>query len=486
MREFNNNPAVEQLSTGMIITVVQDVLKRWYLILAAAVIAATAAFVITDYTYKPMYTVTTTFVASSDSTTSTTYVNLNTATTTASVFTEVLNSSLLRQKVLEESGLGSFQGTVTAGVIPETNLLTMTVNSDDPRAAFLMSKAMIEHHHTVSDEVLSGVILEVLREPSVPVSPSNPPATRKRMVQAAMLTAAAAVVFLAGQAVTSDKIRSREEADSKLSCYVLGDLYHERKYRTLKTWLRKKKKSILITDPLTSFLYTEAVHKLSGRVDKRRRQGERVLLVTSYLENEGKSTVAVNLALSMAKKGKNVLLIDADLRKPSCGLILGIQEPLPGITEVLQGTALLNECVVRLENSGLNLLAARKSLKTAANLIGTAAMETILKEAARRYDLVIVDTPPMAVAPDAEALAEYADASLLVVRQNAATADSLNVAASILSKGTHLLGCVLNNVYGSDRFSPVFRYSGYNHYGKYGNPGKYGSNEDGSSKENTP
>ncbi len=487
MSEFNTNTAAQPLSVGMIVTVVQDVLKRWYLILIAAAIAAMAAFVITDYTYKPVYTATTTFVVTSNSTTGTTYTNLSTANITASVFTEVLNSSLLRQKVLEESGLASFDGTVTANVISNTNLLTMTVKGSDPRAVFLMSRAMIEHHHTVSAEVLGGVILEVLREPSVPAGPSNPPVTKTRMVQAALLAALATAVFLAVQALMADKIRSRAEADSKLSCHVLGSLYHERKNKTFKAWLNRQKKSILITDPLTSFLYTEAVHKLSGRVDRRRRKGERILLVTSYLENEGKSTVAVNLALSMAKKGKEVLLVDADLRKPSCSLILGFKEPMAGTTEVLQGKAALSECVVRPENSSLNLLAARKSFKTAANLVSTSAMEAMLREAARHYDLVIVDTPPMAVAPDAEAIVEFADASLLVVRQNAAAANDLNTAAAILSKASHLLGCVLNNVYGSDYFAPVFRYNSYGSYGKYGKYGnysKYGYGKKSSSEEN--
>lgn len=486
MSEFNTNTAVDQLSVGMIVTVVQDVLKRWYLILAAAAIAAMAAFVITDYTYKPVYTATTTFVVTSDSTIGTTYNNLNTANATASVFTEVLNSSLLRQKVLEESGLSSFSGTVTADVITNTNLLTMTVKGSDPRAVFLMSKAMIEHHHTVSAEVLSGVILEVLRDPTVPARPSNPPVTKTRTVQAALLAAIAVAALLAVDALMADKIRSRAEADSKLSCHVLGCLYHERKNKTFKAWLRKQKKSILLTDPLTSFLYTEAVHKLSGRVDKRRHRGERILMVTSFLENEGKSTVTVNLALSMAKKGKKVLLVDCDLRKPSCNLILGFKEPLAGVTDVLQGKAALADCIVHMEDSGLSLLAARKSFKTAANLVSSSAMEAMLKEAARHYDLVIVDTPPMSVAPDTEAIAEFADASLLVVRQNAASADALNTAAAILSTTTHLLGCVLNNVYGSDSFTPVFRYSSYGRngrYGKYGSYSKYGYGTESSSKE---
>lgn len=474
MNDTNTKINSELLSSGLIIAVVQDVLKRWHLIIAAALIAAMAAFIFTDYQYEPEYKATTTFVVTSSSTTGTTYNNLSTANNTASVFTEVLNSSILKQKVLEEIGLNSFIGEIKAEVVGDTNLLTVTVKGPNPRSVFLMSKAIIKYHHIVSDEVLNNTILEVLRTPIAPTKPINSPVTSKRVVQASLLAATAVIALLSSTAIMSDKIRSKEEADTKLSCHVLGELYHEKKNKTIKTWLKKQKKSILITDPLTSFIYTESIHKLSSRVDKRRHKGERVIMITSFLENEGKSTVAVNLALSMTKKGKKVLLIDADLRKPSCNLILGHLERSLGITDVLQGKVELEDCVKYLEDSGLYLLTCRKSMKTAVNLANTQALELMLKEAASNYDFVIVDTPPMSVAPDTEYIAAFVDAALLVVRQNAAITSDLNTTVSVLSKSTHMLGCVLNNMYGSGNFAPAFNYGSYNRYGKYGKYSKYG------------
>lgn len=474
MNESNTNTAINQLSLGLIITVIQDVLKRWRIIVAASLIAAMIAFVFTDLTYRPQYQTMTTFVVSSANTSSTPYSNLSAANTTASVFTQVLNSSLLRQKVAQEVGLTEFDGTITAEVAGDTNILTMIVTGSDPRSVFLMSNAIIHHHHLVSGNILRGTILEVLKEPVVPTYPVNPPATGALAKKAALLSAAGVAVLLAVMAVMADKIHSREEADIKLGCHVLGELYHERKCKTLKAWLSGKKKSILITNPLTSFVYTESVHKLSSRIDKRRHNGEHVIMITSLLENEGKSTVAVNLALSMARKGKKTLLVDCDLRKPACSKILGGSKESAGVIDVLWGRAPLHDCVKHLKNSGLDLLPGKKSLKAATNLVNSPAMGRLLKEAAKSYDIVIVDTPPMALAPDAECICEFADAALLVVRQNAATANDLNDAAALLGKSTHLLGCVLNNVYGSGNFSPVFRYGSYGKYDKYDKYGRYG------------
>ena len=477
MNETNTNTANEIVPLGTIIAVCQDVLKRWYLILTAALVAAMCTFMLVDFSYEPQYKTTTTFVATAGGTNTTTYSNLNTASNVASIFTEVLNSSILKQKVLEEVGIAEFNGTIKASVIESTNLLTMTITGDNPSTVFQVTDAIIEHHHIVSDEVLGTNILEVLQNPVVPTQPIQENNASKRVIQAFILTAAAVCGLLGGMSYLSDKVRSKQEADNKLSCYVLGELYHERKHKTWKDLLSRGKKGILITDPLTSFVYTESIHKLSSRVDKRRHKGEHVIMVTSLLENEGKSTVAVNLALSMAQKGKKVLLIDADMRKPACHLLLGVSNKLPGLADILHGNATLSECVHALEGSGLRVMTTKRSQSTATNLLNSPEMEQLLEAVAAKYDIVVVDTPPMSMAPDAECISEFADASLLVVRQNIALADDLEEAVSVLEKSdNHLLGCVLNNVYGSNHFAPAFSYRayGYGRYGRYGKYGKYG------------
>lgn len=471
MRENYTNTSEKQLSLGLVITVVLDVVKRWRILVATALITAMLAFVVTDITYRPVYQTTTTFVVTSANTGSTVYNNINVAVSAANLFTELLNSDVLRKIVLTQSGISSFGGNIKAAVAGDTNLLNMTVQGSDPRTVYLVSKGIVEHHHVVSANVMNKMVLEVLKEPTIPTSPVNTPDIKKTVLCAGLVAAGVATVLLAALSVLSDTVRSKEEADAKLSCHVLGELYHERKYKTLRSFIKRKKKSILITNPLTSFLYAESVNKLASRIDKRRHRGERIIMVTSFLENEGKSTVAVNLALALAKKGKKVLLIDCDLRKPACSKILGSTKQTTGIVEVLQEKAQLNECLRHLKNSGLDILPGGKNLRMTMNLLGSPAMERLLAVARENYELVILDTPPMAVAPDTECISGYADAAVLVARQNAATASDLNDAVAILNKNTHLLGCVLNNVHGSGDFAPVFKYNSYGDYGRYSHYG---------------
>ena len=474
MQENNTYTTEKQLSLGLVVTVVLDVVKRWRVLVASALITAMIAFVVTDMTYQPVYRATTTLVATAANANSTTYSNMTAAGTAASLFTQVLNSSILRQVVLKDTGIPSFDGSISAVVTEGTNILTMTVTGSDPREVFLVSKAVIDHHHVVSDAVMNNTIIEVLKAPSVPVNPVNTPNVKSIVARASMVACAAVAVLIAVLSVTADKVRSKEEADAKLSCYVLGELYHERKFKTVKSLIFKRKTSIVITNPLTSFLYTESVNKLATRVDKRRHKGEKIVMVTSFMENEGKSTVSVNLALALAQKGKSVLLIDCDLRKPACIRVLGGTIQAASILDVLYGKLKMTDCIRHLKKSGLDFLPGSKNLKMTMNLINSEAMENLLKEAAEKYDIVILDTPPMGVAPDSEVISSYADAAVMVVRQNAATAGDLNDAAAILNKNTHLLGCVLNNVHGSGDFAPVFRYGGNGDYGKYGRYGRYG------------
>ena len=122
-REQHSAPA-GQLSLDPV-TVVRDILKRWYLIVVAAVIAGMAAYTASGLFYVPSYQTTTTFVVSARGSSTTVYQNLSATTNLASVFSEVLNSSILREAILEELGMDSFDGTISASAVPETNLLTL-------------------------------------------------------------------------------------------------------------------------------------------------------------------------------------------------------------------------------------------------------------------------------------------------------------------------------------------------------------------------
>ena len=459
------------------IVLVRDVLKRWLIIVLAALMVGVGTYIVKDSSYVPVYKTNTVFVVTTRGSSTTVYNNLTSTSNVASLFTELMNSSIMRKTVMEHMGVSSLDATISASVIPNTNLLTMTVSSSNPRTAFLTAQALIDTHETLTYTIVDGILMEVLQHPTVPLRPVNSAGAMSAMRRAGILTAAVTALALGIFSFMRNAVRSGSEAQKKLDCDYLGHLPHEKKNKTIASMIKRKKTSILIDNPLTGFQYVEAIRKLRRRVEQH--IGNRqVLMVTSLLENEGKSTVAVNLALALAQKHSRVLLIDCDLRKPACHSILDHKQFVCGIKEVLQGKANLSDAVIRHQSTQLYLLLGKKGDQNVGDLITSQRMGILLDWARKNFDYVILDLPPMAAAADAEAMTALADASIMVVRQNEAVAPALNKAMAAL-EGQHakLLGCVLNNVHTS-RIASGGGYGygyGYGKYHKYNYYKSYGS-----------
>jgi capsular exopolysaccharide synthesis family protein len=343
----------------------------------------------------------------------------------------------------------------------------------------------VEHHESITYQVVDNVSLELLRSPTVPMAPSNPLNVMSLVKKVAALAAAAMVLLMGVLAFYRDTVRSSSEAKSKLDCDLLGSIPHERKYKGWLAWLRRRRSSILVTNPTTSFRFVETFNKLASRVGYHM-HGKKVVMVSSILANEGKSTVSVNLAMAMALKHEKVLLIDCDLRKPSCCELVEQAEIPYGLCAVLNGEVDVNDALIEDRKSGLCMLLETKATQDSDDYLSSERMHALLKWARENFDFVVLDLPPMSLVSDAESLMELADASVLVVRQNMAKTNGINKAISILESGkAKLLGCVLNDVrssafgaggygYGYGRYGKYGHYGHYGHYGKYGHYGYYG------------
>ena len=451
------------------IVVIRDVLKRWLFILLAAIMVGVGTYIATDISYTPSYTATTTYVVTARGSSSTIYSNLSTTTTLASVFEELLNSSLLRKTILAEIGTSSFDGTISASIIPETNLINVRVTASDPRTAFLVSQAIIDHHEELTYQILDATSLEVLQAPAIPTAPSNSTNAMEQMKRMAVMAAGATAALLAVLSFCRKTVRSEYEATKVLGCDCLGEIPHENKHKTILSRLSRRKTSILISNPATNFRYVESIRKLRRRVE-RRMHGRKVIMVTSLQENEGKSTVSVNLALSLAQKNQRVILVDCDFRKPACHAILDMTSVPGQLCDVLSGQTALSDAIVCDKKSRLHLLLEQRPIRTSGDLISSANMNALLTQLRRKYDYIVLDLPPMAAVSDAESMMEYADASLLVVRQNISTVPALNKAITALAMGqAKLLGCVVNNVHSTGLISGQDYDYGYGtrHYGHY-------------------
>ena len=190
----------------------------------------------------------------------------------------------------------------------------------------------------------------------------------------------------------------------------------------------------------------------------------KVIMVTSALPQEGKSTTSINTAIVLAQKGVRVLLIDADLRRPSIHKTLGMG-PRSGLSNVLTGSATLQQAVARspvLPN--LFILPAGTPPPNPAELLASAQMREVLSELSLQYDHIVVDTPPTLSVTDAVVLSPRADAVILVIRSGQTTKQALRRSRDVLTRvKAKVAGVLLNAV---DLTSPDYYYY-YEYQGKY-------------------
>jgi|YelNatPaOPRAMG01_1025707.scaffolds.fasta_scaffold10822_3 succinoglycan biosynthesis transport protein ExoP len=190
-----------------------------------------------------------------------------------------------------------------------------------------------------------------------------------------------------------------------------------------------------------------------------RKRTLRSLVITSSQPGEGKTTVCVNLAIALAQQGKRVILIDADLRRPSVHQALGFRN-IRGLSSYLGGLSEWAPCVLPGLTPGLDTLPAGKPPRNPVALLSSLKMKTLLDQALEEYEYVIVDSPAlMPSLADARILASLVDGSILVVRSGMAPREYVIRARRHLN---NVFGVVLNNM---DVRSPDYYYYGYGAYG---------------------
>ncbi|MGB8013859.1 MAG: polysaccharide biosynthesis tyrosine autokinase [Terriglobales bacterium] len=191
----------------------------------------------------------------------------------------------------------------------------------------------------------------------------------------------------------------------------------------------------------------------------------KVIMVTSARPQEGKTTTSINTAIVLAQKGVRVLLIDADLRRPSVHKTLGMG-PRSGLSNVLTGSATLQQTITTspiLPN--LFIMPAGTPPPNPAELLASTNMRDLIAELRGMYDHIVIDTPPTLSVTDAVVLSPRADATILVIRSGQTTKQALRRARDILTQvNAHVAGVLLNAV---DLTSPDYYYY-YEYQGKYG------------------
>ena len=194
---------------------------------------------------------------------------------------------------------------------------------------------------------------------------------------------------------------------------------------------------------------------------------QRAVVLTSANPREGKTTVALSIAISLAQSGKRILLVDTDLRKPRCHRALN-RSSAKGVTTVLVGAHTAKEAIQTTEVPGLDLLASGPIPPNPAELLHTPQFRDLITELRDRYDIVLFDSPPLAAVTDAAIIAPQVDGVIMVIHGQRTTREAARSSLRQLRDvGANITGGVLNDVDLSNRQYGYGSYYYYRHEGYY-------------------
>ena len=316
-------------------------------------------------------------------------------------------------------------------------------------------------------------IVEVAHADSKPSKPQKTRTLGIALVLGLMLGCGMALLLF----WTDHRLRSAEEIELALGLPVLGVVPHieGRKHISI---AGQTVRLFPMSDVAEAYrtVRTALAFGMPDRVIKS-------VVVTSPGAGDGKSTSASNLAIALASAGQRVLLVDADFRKPSIHRIFELPSTM-GISSVLAGQKTLEEVIHASRTPGLDVLPCGEIPANPAELLNGEQFASILKTLGDKYDMLVIDSPPVAPVTDARILGARCDLTLLVLRAEKSTrAGSEHARNSLLSVGATIPGILVNDVpRNRNGYGYYAGYGGYSSYGKYGHTyGGHSSRADGAS-----
>jgi capsular exopolysaccharide synthesis family protein len=318
-------------------------------------------------------------------------------------------------------------------------------------------------------DISTGIQLEsvrIIERALVPSSPVNPQNMQSLFLAAIIgLALGIGIIFLLD--FMDDSIRYPEEAARILGAPFLGLI-------PTANWPKTDESSYLIHNVDATSGFAEAYRNVrSAILLNPAGKSLKTLCLTSAVPQEGKTTTSVNLAICFAQAGNKVLLVDADLHRGELHQRFHVNAGW-GLTDILRGTRTAEEVTQQIaEVPHLDFIGTGAFPENAAELVMQPTMSKFLKEAEKRYDLVILDAPPVMVISESTVLASLADAVLFVVWSGRTSRKLVQTSVrQLLARGANILGVILNNL-DLSRMSN-YGYSSYYHY--YGYDYRYASN----------
>lgn len=420
--------------------------RQWHLVvlLCGITLAAGAAY---TYTKTPMYTSTAQlFVNVNSPRASAASLSQGNSFTAARVksYTNIMDNSLLLGQVIKDLKLpysvSRLSQSVSASNPLDSVLLNLTVEDSNPdraadiaRAITLLFPPLVDRLETPDGRTTSPVKITVVRPPTVPKSPVSPD-VRLNLALSLMIGLFLGVAGAVAREQLNTVLREPGDVEEVSGSQPLVVVPFD----------AATPKNVLV-DTVDGAERAEAFRSLRTNLQFSDVDSPlQVILVTSPSPKDGKTSTACNLALTMAILGKHVALVDADLRRPAIGQVLGISDAA-GLTSVLLGKHHLKDVVLRYRHDNLMVLPSGPLPPNPSELLGSQHMRDMMSVLRNHFDVVVIDAPPLLPVSDAAVLSTLVDGTIVVTRYGKTRREELRRALAALTVvGTRIVGVVLN------------------------------------------
>lgn len=451
--------------------------KHWYIIAVLAGICCVGFTLYSYRAYTPQYTAAATFTVTPKGDSLSAYTSISSNASTQQLektFPYIITSAPLTRVVAEDLGLSYVPGTLTATAVEDTNLFTITVTSSNYETAYNVLKSVINNYPSVAEYVVGATDLVLVVPPSASSTPINPISYREKALIGTAVGALLGLLIVFFLENLNHTVRHPDEIRKLLNNQRLGSIV-----KVVKKKSSHSTGSLTIDDAHTDPRFKESVFSIRNKIIKLcADQKINSVMIASTTTNEGKTTVAANLAIALAKKHYRTVIIDCDLRNPTVRQQLNIPESCSlGIVDVITGGCSLQDAIVKTKKNGLYVLPGTIPVNNASELMGSKQLADLVGALEKIFDYVVIDAPPVGIVSDALEMKDYVGGLVFVVRQDYAKVSKILDSISLFGYSKiKILGCIFNMASGvlSTRGYGRYGYNSYGGYGSYGSYGRYG------------
>ncbi|KNZ42028.1 polysaccharide biosynthesis tyrosine autokinase [Acetobacterium bakii] len=440
--EHRSRTGKEEIGIG---DIVHAIAKKWWLVLVFGLLMGAAAYFITRITYVPLYTANASMALNTERSYDVSMVD---------TYSPILISDNVLEKVVAETkrtvDLEILRDYIVITSPKNSGIINIAVSDLNPQIAMDTANAIVKIAPGVIAETMNRGTFNTLDFAKMPVVP-DPPEYLKNTAIGAILGIMMGVLIVIGLRILFPKIRGAKEINENLRLSVLGEIPRNRD-------LEDRMKTQLITDPEVGVPYVEAFKRLGIHVKNMKvKTNFKTFLLTSAMEDDGKTTVSVNLSLVLASAGATVLFMEGDTPKSKVFKRLAIKQTF---TDLKKDGIVQKDLIAKIPGMDLYVMPLKPEENRSGITINENDISEMMPLLENEFDYVVIDSPPAFILSDAAMWSKYVDGVMLVVRQEESGLDMLIKTTNILEGvGANIVGCILSDTknYQSSKKSNIFK-----------------------------